>query len=62
MAKTAEAQPEKVFTQYAVIIFPSLGQVVNEVNALLARGWHLVGGIQVSAQGSDVYHLQAMAK
>ena len=61
MAK-AEAPIEKVFTQYAVVIFPDLGQVVSEVNNLLARGWHLVGGIQVSAQGSNVYHLQAMAK
>ena len=53
---------EKAFTQYAVVIFPDLAQVVSEVNSLLARGWHLVGGIQVSAQGSNVYHLQAMAK
>ena len=60
MAKTETT--EKVFTQYAVVIFPDLAQVVAEVNALLARGWHLVGGIQVSAQGSNVYHLQAMAK
>lgn len=50
------------YTQYAVVIFPDLNQVVAEVNALLARGWHLVGGIQVSAQGSNVYHLQAVAK
>jgi len=61
MAK-AEAQPEKLFTQYAVVIFPDLGQVVSEVNSLLARGWSLVGGIQVSAQGSNVYHLQSVAK
>lgn len=60
MAK--EAAVEKTFTQYAVVIFPDLGQVVTEVNSLLARGWSLVGGIQVSAQGSNVYHLQAMAK
>ena len=50
------------FTQYAVIIFPDLSQVVSEVNNLLARGWKLVGGIQVSSQASNVYHLQAMAK
>ena len=61
MAKATETA-EKSFTQYAVVIFPDLGQVVAEVNALLARGWSLVGGIQVSAQGSNVYHLQAMAK
>ena len=61
MAK-AEAQTEKSFSQYAVVIFPDLGQVVSEVNALLTRGWSLVGGIQVSVQGSNTYHLQAMAK
>ena len=53
---------DQQFTQYAVVIFPDLSRVVSEVNALLARGWKLVGGIQVSAQGSAVYHLQAMAK
>jgi hypothetical protein len=53
---------DQKFTQYAVIIFPDLSQVVSEVNNLLARGWHLVGGIQVSSQASNVYHLQAMAK
>ena len=53
---------DQQFTQYAVIIFPELSQVVSEVNNLLSRGWKLVGGIQVSAQGSNVYHLQSMAK
>lgn len=53
---------DQKFTQYAVVIFPDLNQVVSEVNNLLARGWSLVGGIQVSAQGSNVYHLQAIAK
>lgn len=53
---------DKQFTQYAVVVFPDLGQVVSEVNALLARGWSLVGGIHVSAQGSNTYHYQAVAK
>lgn len=53
---------EQKFTQYAVVVFPDLAQVVNEVNALLARGWQPVGGIQVSAQGSNVYHYQAVVK
>lgn len=53
---------DKQFTQYAVVVFPDLGQVVSEVNALLSRGWSLVGGIYVSAQGSNVYHYQAVAK
>lgn len=53
---------DKQFTQYAVVVFPDLGQVVTEVNALLSRGWSLVGGIHVSAQGSNVYHYQAVAK
>lgn len=53
---------DQKFTQYAVVIFPDLAQVVSEVNNLLARGWTLVGGIEVSAQGSATYHLQAMAK
>jgi hypothetical protein len=53
---------DKQFTQYAVVVFPDLGQVVTEVNALLSRGWSLVGGIHVSAQGSNTYHYQAVAK
>jgi hypothetical protein len=53
---------DQQFTQYAVVIFADLNQVVAEVNNLLSRGWHLVGGIQVSAQGSNVYHLQSVAK
>ena len=57
----ATTEPQS-YSQYAVVIFPDLTQVVSEVNNLLARGWNLVGGIQVSAQGSNVYHLQAMAK
>ena len=32
------------------------------VASLLSRGWTLVGGIQVSAQGTATYHYQAMAK
>jgi len=61
MAK-ADTPAEKAFTQYAVVIFADLNQVVAEVNNLLSRGWSLVGGIQVSAQGSNVYHLQSVAK
>jgi hypothetical protein len=53
---------EQKFTQYAVVVFPDLSQVVAEVNALLSRGWTTVGGIQVSAQGSNVYHYQAVAR
>lgn len=53
---------EQTFKQYAVVVFPDLKQVVDEVNALLSRGWTVVGGIQVSAQGSNVYHYQAVAK
>lgn len=53
---------DQKFTQYAVVVFPDLSQVVSEVNALLARGWQVVGGIQVSAQGSNTYHYQAVAK
>ena len=53
---------DQKFTQYAVIIFPDLSQVVSEVNNLLSRGWTLQGGITVSVQGSNTYHLQAMAK
>jgi hypothetical protein len=61
MAKSEQEQP-KAFTQYAVVVFTDMGQVVSEVNALLARGWSLVGGIHVSAQGSATYHYQAVAK
>ena len=58
MAKTEE----KVYTEYAVVVFPSLEQVRQDVNALMQRGWQPIGGIQVSSQGSNVYHYQAMVK
>lgn len=63
MAKESVTVAEvKQYTTYAVVVFPDLGQVVSEVNALIARGWQPVGGIQISAQGTNVYHYQAMAK
>lgn len=61
MAKSTQEE-QRNFKEYAVVVFPDLGQVVAEVNALLQRGWQPVGGIQISAQGSNVYHYQAMAK
>ena len=63
MAKeTAVVSEVRSFTTYAVVVFADLGQVVTEVNALISRGWQPVGGIQISAQGSNVYHYQAMVK
>lgn len=63
MAKeTVVVESPKPITQYAVVVFPDLGQVVSEVNALLQRGWVTIGGIHVSAQGSNVYHYQAVGK
>ena len=53
---------DQQFTQYAVVVFTDMATLISEVNALLSRGWTTAGGIQVSAQGSAVYHLQAMAK
>lgn len=53
---------DQQFTQYAVVVFPDLATTVAEVNALLARGWKVVGGISVSAQGTATYHYQAMVK
>ena len=53
---------DQKFTQYAVAVFPDLATTVAEVNALLARGWFVVGGINVSAQGTATYHYQALAK
>ncbi len=53
---------DQKFTQYAVVVFPDIATVVAEVNALLSRGWTLVGGINVSNQGTAVYHYQAIAK
>jgi hypothetical protein len=53
---------EQTYTQYAVVVFTDLSQVVAEVNSLLGRGWTPIGGIQVSAQGSAVYHYQAVVK
>ena len=63
MAKATEATAtERQFTEYAVVQFTSLEQVINDVKYLLARGWTPLGGIQVSAQGSAVYYYQTMAK
>jgi hypothetical protein len=53
---------DQKFTQYAVIVFTDMSTLINDVNYNLARGWTLVGGIQVSAQGTATYHYQAMAK
>ena len=53
---------ETTYTQYAVVVFTDLAQVVAEVNNLIGRGWVPIGGIQVSAQGSAVYHYQAVAR
>jgi hypothetical protein len=53
---------DQKFTQYAVVVFTDMSTLISEVNSLLARGWNLVGGIQVSAQGTATYHYQAMAK
>lgn len=62
MAKDQVVLEQPKYTQYAVVVFPDLSQVVNEVNALLSRGWTVIGGIHVSAQASNVYHYQAVAK
>ena len=62
MAKEPVVIEHPKYSQYAVVVFPDLGQVVGEVNALLARGWTVIGGIQISAQASNVYHYQAVAK
>ena len=62
MAKDTVVIEQPKYTQYAVVVFPDLSQVVGEVNVLLSRGWTVVGGIHVSAQGSNVYHYQAVAK
>jgi hypothetical protein len=50
------------FSNYAVVVFTDLKTLTDEVNALIARGWHPIGGIQVSAQGSATYHYQAVGK
>lgn len=52
----------KNYTQYAVIVFPDLAQLVNEVTGALAKGWNLVGGVTVAVKGNDVFHYQAIAK
>ena len=62
MAKETTAPAEKVYTEYAVVVFADLGAVVNDVKALMASGWQPIGGIQVSAQGTTTYHYQAMVK
>lgn len=49
-------------TNYAVVVFTDLNTLVAEVNSLAQRGWHPLGGIEVSAQGSSTYHYQAVVK
>lgn len=53
---------EKTYTQYAVIVFADLAQLVSEVNTALASGWKLVGGMTTMTKGNEVYHYQAVAK
>ena len=62
MAKETTAPAEKVYTEYAVVVFADMSAVVNDVKALMARGWTPLGGIAVSAQGTNTYHYQAMVK
>jgi len=50
------------FSNYAVVVFSDLKTLTDEVNALISRGWQPIGGLMVSAQGSDTYHYQAMGK
>lgn len=53
---------EKNYTQYAVIVFPDLTQLVTETTSALTKGWVLVGGIATAVKGNDVFHYQAIAK
>jgi hypothetical protein len=62
MAKAEATATEKVYTEYAVVVFTDLASVVNDVKSLMVRGWQPIGGIAVSAQGTATYHYQAMAK
>lgn len=50
------------YSNYAVVVFPDLKTLVDEVNSLIARGWVPIGGVTVSAQGSATYHYQAVGK
>jgi hypothetical protein len=50
------------FTQYAVIVYAELSDLVNEVTSVLGQGWSLVGGIATMTKGNEVYHYQAIAK
>ena len=62
MSKETAAPAEKVYTEYAVVVFTDLAAVVSDVKALMSRGWQPLGGIAVSAQGTATYHYQAMVK
>lgn len=50
------------YSEYAVVVFTDLNNLVGEVKSLMARGWVPIGGITVSAQGTATYHYQAMGK
>lgn len=54
--------PEKNYTQYAVIVFPDLAQLVDEVTKAMSKGWSPLGGISTMTKGNEVYHYQAVAK
>lgn len=62
MAKDTVVVQERSYTQYAVVVFGDLGQVIAEVNTLLSKGWNVVGGIQVTVRGNETYHYQSVAK
>lgn len=53
---------DKNYTQYAVIVFPDLTDLVNEVTKVMAKGWTPIGGVTTMTKGNDVYHYQAVAK
>ena len=50
------------YTQYAVIVFPDLAQLVDEVNKALSKGWTPIGGMTTMTKGNEVYHYQTVAK
>ena len=61
MAKEAQVE-QKSYTQYAVIVFPDLAQLVDEVTKAMSKGWNPLGGIATMTKGNEVYHYQAVAK
>ncbi len=50
------------FKEYAIVAFPDLESLRNEVMHLLARGWQPIGGLTLKQVASETIYFQTMVK